>query len=273
MIKAVFTNIKDEHRYLEEWIEYHIRLGINKFILYEDEGSESHADIINKYAKVTNIDFYDNILRKDSEEFKDMTCFKHIYENYNDIDWLIKLDPDEYIVMPGTDTIDDMLYNVDSKFDQITLFWKLYNANGFIYQPYDGKYSLMDTYLGDISVSQLADYFGSNTSSNRYDIGKSFIRYKKVRENGFNICEGFPHWILPVEGSLDGDSINVHINHYITKSFEEFYNRLKNKGEYNSVFYRKLGDFFVLNPDMIEKIPEIESKFNIDIFSFETKLN
>lgn len=35
MIKAIFTNIKNEHRYLEEWLEYHIRLGINKFILYE----------------------------------------------------------------------------------------------------------------------------------------------------------------------------------------------------------------------------------------------
>ena len=274
MIKAIFTNIKNEHRYLEEWLEYHIRLGINKFILYEDEGSISHADIIEKYNKVTNIDFYDYILKNDSEEFKDFTCFKHVWDNYNDIDWLIKLDPDEYIVLPDNATIDDLLYNVDEQYDQITLFWKLYNANGFINEPYHGKYSLMDTYIDNIEPENLATYFSNNVSVNNYEIGKSFIRYKKLMDEGFEVCPGFPHWILPItESTLDGNSINVYINHYITKSFEEFYDRLKNKGEYNKDFYRRLGDFFVLNPDMIEKIPEIESKFNVDVFSFETKVN
>ena len=274
MIKAIFTNIKDEHRYLEEWLEYHIRLGINKFILYEDEGSISHADIIEKYNKVTSIDFYDYVLKKDSEEFKDFTCFRHVCDNYNNIDWLIKLDPDEYRVMPEDNTIDDLLYNVDEKYDQITLFWKIYNANGFIEEPYHGKYSLMDTYVDSIDINNLATYFTSNTSINNYTIGKSFIRYKRVLDNGFEVCNGFPHWILPItETTMDGDSINVYINHYMTKSFQEFYERLSKKGEYSKEFHRKLGDFFVLNPDMIDKIPEIESKFNVDIFSFETKVN
>ena len=63
------------------------------------------------------------------------------------------------------------------------------------------------------------------------------------------------------------------INNYITKSFEEFYERLRDKGEYNSIYYRKLGDFFVLNPDLISSIPSIEDKYHVNIFEFNTKLN
>ncbi|MBQ3414574.1 MAG: glycosyltransferase family 2 protein [Clostridia bacterium] len=270
MIKAIFTNIKDEHRYLEEWLEYHIRMGFNKFILFEDAGSRSHLDIINKYSKVTNIDFYDNILKADSVELKDITCFNYILENYNDIDWIIKLDPDEYLVLDNNMTIDDLLYNVNDDVNQITYLWKLYNACGLIEEPSHGKYSVVDTYIGDIDISQLADYFTTNTSKNEYELGKSFLRYKWFLTNtNLHISDGFPHYIIDSVIFFD----NGHINHYITKSFEEFYNRLKNKGEYNKEFYRKIGDFFVLNPDMIEKIPEIESKFDVDIFSFETKIN
>jgi len=279
MIKAIFTNIKNEHRYLEEWLEYHIRLGFNKFILYEDEGSKSHEEIINKYNKVTNIDFYDYVLTNDNPEFKDITCFKHILENYNNIDWLIKLDPDEYIVLPGSMTIDDLLYNISDDFDQITLFWKLYNANGLIHAP-SNKYSVVDTYIHNIEIEDLATYFSNNVSINGYDIGKSFIRYSKRFEymndtnSSMSISDAFPHWIYRLnEKTADGNALGIYINHYLTKSFEEFYDRLKNKGEYNKEYYRKLGDFFVLNPDLIDKIPEIEEEFNINIFTFKTKVN
>lgn len=281
MIKAIFTNIKDEHRYLEEWLNYHIKLGFNKFILYEDEGSISHEEIINKYLDIVDIDFYNYVLKKDSKEFKDLTCFKHVYQNYTDIDWLIKLDPDEFISLPSQFTsIDDILSSVQPDINQISLSWKLYNANGFINEPYSGKYSVVNTYLVPIELKDLGTYFNCNTSDNKYKLGKSFIRYKYYKTsfnsilNQENISIAFPHIIFnPNDDIVILDKLGIYINHYITKSFEEFYNKLKNKGEYNFEWHRRLGDFFVLNPDMIEKIPEIENKFDVNVFTFETKLN
>lgn len=280
MIKAIFTNIKNEHRYLPQWIEYHIRLGFNKFIIYEDEGSVSHESILNQYNKVVNIDFYDYVLKNNSDEFKDVTCFNHILSNYNDIDWLIKLDPDEYIFLPGDSTIDDLLYNVDESYNQISLKWKLYNANGYIEAPNDWNYNLIDTYIHKIELKDLADYFTNNVSKNSFNIGKSFVRYKNVYKqlkyynDDIQMSTLFPHYIINVDDTtLDGDKIHICIRHYITKSFEEYYLRLRERGEYNKTNYRKLGDFFVLNPDMIKDIPKIESEFNVDVFKFETKLN
>ena len=277
MIKAIFTNIKNEHRYIESWIEYHIRLGINLFIIYEDEGSDSHRDIINKYCNVTRIDFYDYVLKSDNEEFKDLTCFRHVFDHYTDIDWLIKIDPDEFITLPSDCTsIDDILFKYPNT-NQIFLKWRLFNANGFINQPVIGKYNLFETYLVPIKVENLETGFSQNTSGNTYDLGKSFIKYKKykvdysTRLNTDSLAPAFPHFIFSDENTI---TINgFRINHYITKSFEEFYDRLKNKGEYSREWYRKLGDFFILNPDLISQIPRIEDKYGVNVFDFKTKLN
>lgn len=278
MIKTIFTNIKDEHRYLESWIEYHIKLGINQFIIYEDDGSKSHSDIISKYSKICNIDFYDYILKSDCDEFKDLTIFKHIFENYTDIDWLIKLDPDEYIILPSNcSSIDDILYpEKENGTNQIYLKWKLYNANGFIDSPYDGKYNIKDTYLVPIKYEDLNKDFSANTSDNEYNLGKSFINYKNYKSsfesslNLNNISIAFPYLIFNEPNTKEVNGFVI--NHYITKSFEEFYNRLKDKGEY-SPFYRKLGDFFILNPDLVSSIPMIEDKYKVNVFNFNTKVN
>lgn len=280
MIKCIFTNIKNEHRYIEEWINYHIKLGFNKFILYEDYDSISHADILSKYNDIVDIELYDYVLKKDSLEFKDLTCFKHVFENYTDIDWLIKLDPDEFLVLPQMfTTVDDMLVNVNKDINQLAIPWKLYNASGFINQPDGGKYNVFDTYLISIDKSKLCYDFKANTSNNEYGLCKSFIRYKHYKPtydtvlNIDDISLSFPYIIFSDENTVMCDKYNIFINHYITKSFQEFYEKLRDKGEYNLLYYRKLGDFFVLNPDMIELIPEIENKFDVNIFTFETKLN
>ena len=265
MTKCIFTYIKNEHRYLEQWIEYHIRLGFNYFIIYEDNGSMSHENIVNKYNKVVNIDFYDYVLNKDNFESKEIICFKHILENYNNIDWLINLSINEYITLPENMTIDDLLYNLKPDIKQIIIRWKLYNANGFINNPGDDYY-LIDTYIDPIDINNFAIYYNTNVTitKDNYNKGKAFINYRKFKNdinndiNNLNIDFPYIYYNYPIENTIYLN--RIFINYYITKSFEEFYERLK----YNDM---KIGDFFVLNPDMIDKIPEIESKYNINVFT------
>lgn len=274
MIKAIFTNIKNENRYLEEWLNHHIRLGFNKFILYEDEGSVSHIDIIKKYKDIIDIDFYDNVLFDDGIHFKDFISFKHILNNYNDIDWLVKLDPDEFFFLPGNTKIDDYLYRMNDSINQITFDWRLYNANTFIKCPYSGKYSVIDTYIDYIEKENLGLYYDINVSKNEYDWGKTLLRYKyfysnlKGNEDAI-ISEYYPYQFYSdaIDHILDGTKkYGIYINHYITKSFEEFYQKLAVRGQDKKKNPRTIGDFFVLNPDMIKDIPEIENKFNINIY-------
>jgi hypothetical protein len=264
MIKCIFTNIKNEHRYLEQWIEYHIRLGFNYFIFYQEKDSISHEDIINKYNKVCKIDFFDYLFNEDSFELKEITSFKHLLKNYNNIDWLINLNPDEYISLPDSMTIDDLFYNInDEVIKEIILDRKIYNANGFINEPMNGNYSLVDTYIDSINEDKLATFYDTNTSLINYKNTKAILNYKSfINEfNCDNLSNEFPYnyYDYDKENILYLDQI--FIKYFITKSFEEFYNKIN----HNDIDM-KIGDFFIYNPDMIDKIPEIENKFNINVF-------
>ena len=46
---CILTIIKDEQEYLEEWIKYHLNLGINHIFILEDSNSTSHRYITDKY--------------------------------------------------------------------------------------------------------------------------------------------------------------------------------------------------------------------------------
>lgn len=49
MKTCIITIIKDEQPYLEQWIKYHINIGIDTFFIYEDFFSSSHRKICDKF--------------------------------------------------------------------------------------------------------------------------------------------------------------------------------------------------------------------------------
>ena len=74
-MKAICAIIKNEHRFLEEWIEWHFSIGFNAVHLFEDKGSDSHEDICNKYENVylrryENDDEVQELLVTDKNKFK-----------------------------------------------------------------------------------------------------------------------------------------------------------------------------------------------------------
>jgi hypothetical protein len=51
---CIFTVIKNEHQYLDEWIKYHLDLGVDHIFILEDIDSNSHKEITDKYdGKIT----------------------------------------------------------------------------------------------------------------------------------------------------------------------------------------------------------------------------
>ena len=281
MIKCIFTNIKNEHQYLDAWIRYHIKLGFNKFILFEDDGSISHSEIISKYDDIVDIDLYNYILSNKNQEYKDLTCFKYIWENYTKIDWLIKLDPDEYLTIPKEySSIDDYLYSLKPSIKQIYINYKIFNANGHIQSPSAEKYNLIDTYTFEVQEKALNINFEINKNDNiNYFTGKSILRYSSIKKNidtklkDSMIPDDFPNRLINTKNIVYSKNDNVFINHYITKSFSEFLYKLKDRGYYQGHDIRKIGDFFILNPDLIDYVVKIEDDYFINILDFKTKVN
>ena len=65
MKTAICVIIKDEINYLDEWLSWHLNLGIDEIFLYEDYGSKSHLDIVKPYGDRVHLNSIDIIFQSD----------------------------------------------------------------------------------------------------------------------------------------------------------------------------------------------------------------
>ena len=224
MRSCILTIIKDEHRYLEEWIRYHCELGIDTLFIIEDNGSESHKSITDRYQNV--------ILRQRSEfkGDKQHECFEDAYhtvikQNY---DWCFIMDVDEFIT---TDIPLDDIFDKYADEPYIWLQWHNYGANGILNKTIYNK--------------PIFDIYTKRCGNRPIDI--AFHKTGKMCYNCHKYNDViFMHWLANTPAQDD-----IYLRHYITKSWTEWKWKLLERGMCNPG-NRKLEDFFIYNPDMIQ---------------------
>ena len=96
---AICAIIKDEQRYLEEWLQYHFKLGFDEIYLYEDLESTSHKEICDKYENVF-LDKIENHFQTDRINIRrQRELYELFIEKYKDsFDWVAFIDIDEFIM-------------------------------------------------------------------------------------------------------------------------------------------------------------------------------
>ena len=258
MTSCILTLIKNEHEYLDEWIRYHINLGIDHIFIFEDYDSDSHEEICNKYPIVTlnNIgDFIDIekvnkvrnhiFFRRQSEYLK--KAISYINENY-DYDWCFSIDCDEYI------TIEEKYNNINEvleeygEYDAICLNWKCYGANGLINKPDYSQKGLIETYTKPCELQHIDKIFwhqSVKTVYNMKDFKLGNFCSECIPNLKINWCKTN---YTQNKKSLIYDKI--FLRHYITKAWEEYVWKLKSRGMFTGNTHRKYDSFFEMNPDM-----------------------
>jgi hypothetical protein len=124
--------IKDEHLYLEEWIEYHLNLGFSNILLYEDYGSKTHKKITNKYSQVEL--HHVKECPKYKKDFSSRQCQLYNYiltQIRGKYDWALFIDVDEFLHLSDGYSV-ERLINESNDAHGIELFWKCYGANNLI---------------------------------------------------------------------------------------------------------------------------------------------
>jgi hypothetical protein len=116
MRTCILTIIKNEHLYLDEWIQYHLNIGVDHLFIFEDIDSNSHKEITNKYGDKVSLSNVSTILSelglKRAQEYKrtkaknpqEMYIYKGLYylQNNFDYDWCFAIDVDEFITLEDT---------------------------------------------------------------------------------------------------------------------------------------------------------------------------
>ena len=263
---CIFTVIKNEHLYLDEWIKYHLDLGIDHLFIFEDDGSESHKNITNKYSSnkvsLNSIDILpiDKSHVHNWQESRQSIYNKEglwwIKNNY-DYDWCFAIDCDEYITLSNDgDNITSVL-NLYSDYDAVILQWQNYNANGHIYKPNYEEKGILDTYTQKCGKSI------NDAKCKTTKLVYNFYTFKKHYFLGTHLCYDFCKW-CKTDYSKELNKIcydNIYLRHYITKSWEEYVWKLKTRGMFHKK-HRNYEEFFEMNTDMKSMKKELLNSIN-----------
>ena len=254
MTSCILTVIKNEHEYLDEWIQYHLNLGIDHIFIFEDIDSDSHEEICNKYDNVS-LNSVDIVLSEDEKkktrEFKltkkqnpqDIYFIKSllwIKANYP-YDWCFVIDADEFITT--NKSLLDIL-NEFKSYDGIVLQWKIFGANGNISKPNYNNEGVISTY------NKESNYIGHNVieraTKTCYNLNTFEKSYYKNNHQPSDKCKWCRTDFSNIRTKIVYD--RIYIKHYMTKSWEEYIN--KRKRGYFMGFARTIDVFFKINPDM-----------------------
>lgn len=244
MKTAICAIIKNEHKYLKEWLDYHFSIGFNEVYLYEDYGSLSHSAITSEYENV-HLDKYDEEMMKEEKKiiefgsYRQKILFEWFIDKHKiDIDWTLFIDVDEYLTFEGDYDL-DWFFDRYSEYSAIRLMCKTYNAGGHIYYdnaPTFMKYTDLSYFREDckifVNMKHLIPFFNAPHDC-PFATNTDFTGFASTKSYDF-----------------------AYLRHYTTRSWEEWCEKVLQRG---SVMYGKqnIEDFFLYNPDMLDKMDEL----------------
>ena len=209
--------IKDENNYLQEWIQYHIKIGVQHFYIY-DNGSRVPVKSTIKDLKLTS---YTTVISLPGRS-KQKAAYKHCLERYGYTSrWIGFIDTDEYIV-PKTTQGDLQLFLKDyESVGGLGINWLIFGSSGHIKRAQQPQIS---TFL-----------WRSTTAFKPNWHIKSIVQPKYVKHNvnphAFYYVEGkfcVNENFVPIEDAFVEPSVDkIQLNHYYCRSLEEYREKIR----------------------------------------------
>lgn len=259
MRTSICVIIKDEHLYLQEWIEYHLALGFDDIFLFEDYESRPHDDIVSAYPQV-HLTRMSEISPSRPSYFRQLWLFRYFVDRYKDqADWCLFTDIDEFLVFDEGYDLQRLVQEYDDAgAPGVALCWKIFNASGHITRP---QGSVVESYH---DICRQSDRNGG------WDI-KCLVNMQCVNGSDWQS-------IHKMRGCLRTDGVDplclannrcyekAWINHYYTKSWEDWVRRLQRGNMCQNL--RTIDEFFYCNPDLQPMADELIATLHIDVKEF-----
>ena len=251
---------KNENKYILEFVEYYKKYNIDKIFLYDnnDINGEKFTDILSDYIKLNFV----QIIPHRGEKKIQLRMYKDCYKNnYKIYDWLIFYDIDEFIHLRNYHNIKDFLNKKKfNKCQSIYLNWIIHTDNNLIY--YDNR-TLNKRFT---EIVKNPTFCRGKTIIRGGIENVKFISTHTLVEN-IERCNGFGK-IFKIKNKRINckvpDYKYFYIDHYYSKSTEEFINKI-NKGD--GIFsesiqnkYKRIYFYFRFNKITMDKINFIIKK-------------
>lgn len=244
---SIAAMVRDEHRDIREWALWHRALGFDHITLYDNNSSHGYDSELGELIEQHYIDVKDwprTEATRQLQMYNDY-CFNRKWTSQ---DWVAFIDPDEFVAIDSGGDVFDFLRSYDD-LPGIALSWRCYGADGHVERP-------------DLPVRDAYQMPAPKVRENHNF--KSIVRpaavsywadvHRAVMQQGHLVnTRG-----VPVYDSFMPDEYHAgHIDHYITKSWEDYLRRLERGNVTRGI--RKVSTFFDYNPDMLDRYTDLTS--------------
>lgn len=266
---------KKENLYIKEFIEHYKKIGVDKIFLYDnnDIDGERFEEVILDYINSGFIELI-NFRGVPKAIYKVMrNCYKN---NYNIFDWLIFYEIDEFIFLKNYSNIKTFLNQKKfKKCLKIHLNWLHRSDNNLIY--YDNRTLAKRFVEKGENVKKKINYLALIKTIIRGHIPN--ITITDIHKISLKIkgCNGFGK-IAKIKGNrnIEPDYKYYYINHYYSKSTEEFTEKLKRGdmqfGNSTNNYYYQIRKYFYINKITTSKIDYLENKLKINLLDYRKKI-
>lgn len=236
---AVVAIVKNEAKYIKEWIDYHRLIGVNKFYIYDNNSSDNLREILSPYISKNIVILHQiNGMARQNDAYND--ALNRYGKHYK---YFIALDIDEFIYLNNSkknnlfDILQEKINSQGNEVGGISVNWMLFGSAGK--KENDGL------------VTQSFFYRSKDNFKKNKHI-KTICNSQKIV--GF-LNPHYPIYLkefysIDTEGNkVEGPFVyppkynDIRINHYFTKSKEEFIKKRK-RGMADNKNIRNMNDFY-----------------------------
>jgi len=218
MIKPVIVCVaKLEGDYIEEWVKYHLALGVSKIYLYDNEDVSTYPSILHKYTDKLIINHipHNHVPNKVAVQYLILDHFIGSYYMSNDITHIIHIDIDEFIVLKKHANIVEFIKEyITGDCAGIGMNWRFFGSSGHLEksnEPITQRFTRCDL-KGNEHIKTIFDKRYYQHFCTPHDI-KTHPGYHIKSTNGNRIVGPFNYNI---------DHSVIQLNHYKCKTLPEF---------------------------------------------------
>ncbi|WP_319778396.1 glycosyltransferase family 2 protein [Maridesulfovibrio sp.] len=210
---------KNETKYLEEWVRYHLGIGVDHIILFDNDSDIPVSETLKDWISAGAITVIEA-----PGACKQLPCYETALSKFGaQFCWLGFIDLDEFIVTKNQMSLPEFLLAYEP-YGGLGVNWVCFGSSGYIESP--------DDYVIRAYKLRLPDEHNKNLHI------KSIIQPSKVKSIASN-----PHSFLFKEGFFAVNELKhpipagsafsyftnelIQINHYVTRSREDYIAKIK----------------------------------------------
>lgn len=223
---AVCAIAKNEGPYFQEWIEWHLSQGVEKFYIYDNESNDETKEVLTPYIESGIVEYNYFPGRK-----RQLAAYDDCLERHRlDTRWIAVIDLDEFIVPVKDANITEFLHRMEGA-ASLEINWMVYGSGGAKKKTEGGvmqrfRKHALPTHPLNCWVKSIVDPRQVCTMIGCHEAAR--VSGQPIDPNGHVITTHFR------DRAPQHDVIRI--NHYAIKSYEEFLaKRARGRARTNSV--------------------------------------